>query len=218
MKIRKSLDYIAQQMRAARARPIGTERLLTSDKNKGIVLVKVTDEGTQSQQWRPKQHVIWEEANGRKVPKGFRVIFKDGNKQNFEPDNLELTTREEIFVGAMARFLSNPPPLRKAVRLNRQLQREIRRQADGHTETASPAASARGRRKGAAVRRWTPQMVEILSRDYPTKPFPEVASAIGVTVSQMRLQASRLGIRRLPGAMVAEAAAAAAIVKQQALG
>lgn len=217
MKIRKSLEYISQLARSRRALPIGTERRPASEKMKGMVMIKICAKGKQTEQWRPKQHVVWEQANGQKVPQGFRVIFKDGNKENFDPGNLELVTREELFAGAMARFLSNPPPLRQAVRLNRQLEREVRRQTDGRPERARAEAHPRASRKGISVRRWTPQMLEILRRDYPTRPFPEVAAAIGVTVSQMRLKASRLGIHRQLGAMVAHAAAAAAVMKQQAL-
>lgn len=128
------------------------------------------------------------------------------------------TTRAEIFAGAMARFLSNPPPLRKVVRLNRQLQREARRQTDDRAEDEGTSLPARGRRKGVPVRRWTSQMIEILAREYPTKPFPELAAALGVPVKTMRLKASRLGIRRLPEVIVAEAVAVATVAKQQAFG
>lgn len=113
--------------RRARALPIGTERR-ASKKTKGLVLIKVGDRGRRSEQWRPKHHVVWERANGRKVPPGLRVIFRDGDRQNFEPANLELDTPREIFARAMARFLALPPALRRVIRLNRQLERELRRQ------------------------------------------------------------------------------------------
>jgi hypothetical protein len=93
MRLRKSLDYIAQRAREGRRQPIGTERLCTSYKNRGFVLLKVSNEGTQSEQWRPKHHAIWQREHGVKVPHGMRVVFRDGNKQNFEPNNLDLATR-----------------------------------------------------------------------------------------------------------------------------
>lgn len=38
--------------------------------------------------WRFKHHIIWEQANGRKVKKNECVIFADGNINNFDVDNL----------------------------------------------------------------------------------------------------------------------------------
>jgi hypothetical protein len=147
--VAKSGDYPSQRMRGARAFPIGTERHRVSCKTKGMVLIKVSNHGKQRQRWRPKQHVIWERANGQKVPPGFRVVFKDGNKENFDPANLELNTRGEIFARAMARFLANPPSLRKVIRLNRQLERELWRQMNNHA--APPGAETAIR----SVKRWS---------------------------------------------------------------
>lgn len=44
-----------------------------------------------------KHHLVWEQANGP-VPKGMSVVFKDGNKQNFALDNLELLNRKELML------------------------------------------------------------------------------------------------------------------------
>lgn len=58
--------------------PLGTE---TINKN-GYVQVK-TEEG-----WVGKQVILMEEHLGRKLGKGERVRFKDGNRQNLDIDNL----------------------------------------------------------------------------------------------------------------------------------
>jgi hypothetical protein len=44
--------------------------------------------------WVYKHTYLWEQAHG-KAPKGYIVIFLDGGKDNFSPENLALVTREE---------------------------------------------------------------------------------------------------------------------------
>lgn len=46
--------------------------------------------------WRFKHHIIWEQANGRKVKKNECVIFADGNINNFDVDNLICIPRSTL--------------------------------------------------------------------------------------------------------------------------
>lgn len=133
----------------ARPLPIGTERRRASEKAKGMVSIKVGDHGKRSEQWRPKHHAVWERANGRPVPAGFCVIFKDGNKENFDPANLELNTPAEVFARSMARFRANPPALRRVIRLNRKLERELRRQMKNCSAPPDTGTAIRGRKSSA---------------------------------------------------------------------
>lgn len=71
-------------------RPIGAERL-TKD---GVVIRKVSDTGRKRNDWRPVQVIEWEERNGP-LPEGHIVIFRDRDRTNFAPDNLEAVTRAE---------------------------------------------------------------------------------------------------------------------------
>ena len=66
-------------------------------KSDGYVYVKVDNKPKVKMQvnWIKKQRKIWEEHNGMKVPDGHRVIFADGNKYNFDINNLVLVTFEE---------------------------------------------------------------------------------------------------------------------------
>jgi hypothetical protein len=73
-------------------RPIGTERDIPY--STGDVYVEVK---TGHRTWKRKHVVIWEQANG-KMPKGHVVIFADGNKRNFDLDNLILVSRAELGV------------------------------------------------------------------------------------------------------------------------
>lgn len=67
--------------------PIGSERF---DKN-GYVQIKVQD-GNMNMNWKFKQVKVWEDANGT-VPKGHIVIFLDGDRTNFDLDNLKMISK-----------------------------------------------------------------------------------------------------------------------------
>lgn len=75
-------------------RPIGSERI---DKD-GYTLVKISDHKDWHKRWRHKHKVVWEQANGRAIPKGYKILFGDGNRQNFDLDNLILVTNKQLLV------------------------------------------------------------------------------------------------------------------------
>jgi hypothetical protein len=68
--------------------PIGTER-----ENKGYILVKVKEPNI----WIEKHRLIYEKVHGS-IPDGYRVMFADKNKKNFDIDNLILVTDEEKLI------------------------------------------------------------------------------------------------------------------------
>lgn len=68
-------------------RPIGSERINVC----GYTEVKVEEPN----KWRPKHQVVWEREYG-KIPKQHVIIFADGNKQNFDLDNLVCVSRQEL--------------------------------------------------------------------------------------------------------------------------
>lgn len=73
-------------------KPVGYERV-TKD---GYIEVKVHD-GLQelpNRNYRPKHHVIWEEHNGP-IPPHTNIIFADGDKTNFDPENLVAVSRKD---------------------------------------------------------------------------------------------------------------------------
>lgn len=73
--------------------PVGTERI-TKD---GYIEVKVRElrESRANDQWIMKHRMVWEEANGREVPKGHNVTFIDHDKTNLDPSNLALVSKGE---------------------------------------------------------------------------------------------------------------------------
>lgn len=68
-------------------RPVGSERISKD----GYIEVKVAEPN----KWRLKQRVVYEEAKG-KIPEGCPIIFLDGNKRNFDINNLRCITRSEL--------------------------------------------------------------------------------------------------------------------------
>lgn len=69
-------------------RPVGSERI---DGKDGYILIKVAEPN----KWKHKHRVIWEQHNGP-IPKGYVVIFLDGDKLNLDINNLKLISRHEL--------------------------------------------------------------------------------------------------------------------------
>ena len=82
---------------------IGDEKISYSGSHpddEGYVYVKVCD-GKLSKNWKPKQQVIWEQHYG-KIPKKHKVIFLDGNRFNFDINNLALVSNgEELHINKL---------------------------------------------------------------------------------------------------------------------
>ncbi|MDD3686448.1 MAG: HNH endonuclease signature motif containing protein [Bacteroidales bacterium] len=96
-------------------RPVGSERITVD----GYIEVKIKDPRT----WAQKHRVIWEKHNG-KIPKGYNVQFRDGNRQNVALENLYLISRnEQINQNTIQRY---PQELQKAIKLNHKLNRKIK--------------------------------------------------------------------------------------------
>ena len=73
-------------------KPVGYERVDAKD---GYVWVKVKDTPQTgfNDNFRPKHHIVWEQANGKPVPKHSMIVFADRDKRNFEPANLVAVPR-----------------------------------------------------------------------------------------------------------------------------
>lgn len=67
--------------------PVGTERITVD----GYIEVKVADPNV----WEGKHRVIWKKHHGS-IPEGYVVIFGDGDKRNFDIDNLILVSRKQL--------------------------------------------------------------------------------------------------------------------------
>lgn len=82
---------------------IGSERI---DRKDGYILVKVNEPN----KWVLKHRLVWEEHNGS-IPKGYVIIFKDGDKTNVSIDNLALISRAEHLELTRSHLRSSNPDL-----------------------------------------------------------------------------------------------------------
>lgn len=98
--------------------PIGAERI-----NKdGIVQRKVTHEGHGGQRWKSAHQLIWSEAHGP-IPPRHIVVFKDGDRRNFDLANLECISCAENMRRNTVHNL--PKPIAQLVQLRGALTRKI---------------------------------------------------------------------------------------------
>jgi hypothetical protein len=111
-----TIDKLARIMFKRGNRPhntlnVGDER---EDKD-GYSWVKVAEPS----EWKLKHHV----AFGEEVPAGFKVIFIDGNKRNFERSNLALISDADLMrQNTMHRF---PPELISLIRTVNKLKKRV---------------------------------------------------------------------------------------------
>ncbi|MFT8558112.1 HNH endonuclease signature motif containing protein [Liquorilactobacillus hordei] len=71
--------------------PVGTIRKKTD----GYLYKKVKDDGPFQKRWKQLHRIIWEEANGP-IPKGYKIIFLDRDKDNIVLSNLALVSLQEV--------------------------------------------------------------------------------------------------------------------------
>lgn len=72
-------------------RPIGHERV----SKEGYLQRKITDTGVTRRDFVAIHHLVWR-LHGHTVPQGYALCFVDGDKRNFDINNLELVHRSEL--------------------------------------------------------------------------------------------------------------------------
>lgn len=98
--------------------PVGSERVSDA----GYLQRKITDTGYTPRDWVSVHVITWEQEHG-KVPPGHAVIFRDGNKRNFSPGNLECISRVELMKRNTIHNL--PKELKQIIQLNGILKKVI---------------------------------------------------------------------------------------------
>lgn len=71
--------------------PIGTERL----SKEGYLERKIADTGVTRKDYVQVHRLVWEEHNGP-IPEGHTIVFRDKDKTNRDPGNLECISRAEL--------------------------------------------------------------------------------------------------------------------------
>jgi hypothetical protein len=88
--------------------PNFTKPLFSEYKKDWNVYIKVK----QPNVWVLKHRYLYEKEYG-KIPKGYNVIFADGDKTNFDLDNLVLVDKKLLFIMSTKRLYFNNPELTK---------------------------------------------------------------------------------------------------------
>jgi len=101
-------------------RPIGFERM-TWD---GYLERKVTDTGVKRIDYMLVHHLVWRAA-GREIPPGHALTFRDGDKRNFDLDNLELLPRKQLM--QRNSYHNYGPEVAKLIQLRGAINRQINR-------------------------------------------------------------------------------------------
>ena len=86
-------------------KPIGSERIDTE----GYTLIKIAE----PRKWALKHRIIWEEHYKKKVPRDCVIIFADGDKSNFNIENLICVSRKELRVLNKCSLIKNDAELTK---------------------------------------------------------------------------------------------------------
>lgn len=101
--------------------PIGYERIDCE----GYLHRKISDTGHTKRDFKLVHHIIWQSVHGE-IPSGCYIVFSDGNKANFDIDNLVcLTKAENMKRNTIHRF---SPELKEAIRLTKKLQKLIKQE------------------------------------------------------------------------------------------
>lgn len=82
--------------------PLGSE-----GETKGVITVKIAPG-----KWIPKHRFLWEKEHGS-VPGGHVVIFADGNKRNFDMENLVLVSKKHLAILNKKRLLIGDKEIRE---------------------------------------------------------------------------------------------------------
>lgn len=104
-------------------KPIGTERVNGDD----YVDIKVADPN----KWKGKHILVWEKYNGP-VPKGHAVIFGDGNRRNFDPENLILVTKQQLLILNRNKLIQNNADLTRTAVIITNIHLEIGKLQNKH--------------------------------------------------------------------------------------
>lgn len=88
--------------------PIGTE----TESKDGYVYVKIADKykGKKKDNWKAKHILIYEKAHGP-IPEGYKCAFLDGDRRNYDLDNLVLVSKAESAYMARNRLYTDDKEL-----------------------------------------------------------------------------------------------------------
>lgn len=99
-------------------RPIGTDRV----SKEGYLQRKTADTGVSRRDYVGVHHLVWR-MHGHSIPPSHALTFRDGNKRNFDINNLELVPRADLMRRNSVH--NHGPEVAKAYQLIGALRRQI---------------------------------------------------------------------------------------------
>ena len=84
-----------------------------STATRGYLARKRQMTGSMWERWELLHRAVWEEHNGP-IPDGYCVVFRDGNKQNCNIENLTLMKRDELATMNKRKMFSECPEVTDA--------------------------------------------------------------------------------------------------------
>jgi len=113
--IRRKMSFYKIKSGLKDKKPINSERLVII-RGKPYIRVKTqclkTKRSNPNKNWKLKHRILWEQANGV-IPKGYELIFLDGNTLNCTLENLCLITKSELNMMQRDRLLTSDPEITK---------------------------------------------------------------------------------------------------------
>lgn len=97
-------------------KPVGSER----KRGDGDIYIKIAEPG----KWMPKHRYIWEQHNG-KIPKGYTVRFRNGDRTDFRIENLYLEARADLLKNENCMMARYPEELRKVIYMKAAIKKKI---------------------------------------------------------------------------------------------
>ncbi len=106
----------------------------------GYMSVKLTDTRNHRRDYHFIHRLVWEHFHGP-IPAGHIVIFRDGDRLNFDIENLELISRAQHAVRCKISYYHYPPELREPLDAIVSMKQTIARRK--RNEAPNPATPAR---------------------------------------------------------------------------
>jgi hypothetical protein len=111
-RIGSSKTQLKKGQKPSNTLPIGT-LIMKSD---GYVWEKVREKGLPSRPWRlweMKHRLVWESVHGP-IPKGYNIVFLDGDRWNFSIDNLKMVSKRQHATMCKLGLYTKDPELTQA--------------------------------------------------------------------------------------------------------
>lgn len=97
-------------------KPFNTAKIMAEvEREDGYLYRKIKDTnypGLSRYNWKAVHHIIYEEKHG-KIPESHKIVFADGNKKNFDINNLILVSNSQLLILNKKGLITSDPEITK---------------------------------------------------------------------------------------------------------